>query len=318
MSSIIHDNSNNPRSDTSKSNIHIVVDNSNLFISAQLGQGKNGEQDPSIRVKVADVVAVIEENTKVDNIKTRIVGGSIPIPNERVWAEWKKCQYECLLGERSISNKEVSLDDMLHSKIQNLILKNKSRSKNGKQHLILVTGDGNANGNRTSFPDIVSLALKYQWTVDLWSWKDSLSGKFDDIQEEHSSNMKINHLDTYRTKITFKQKQKQKQEQQDQEKQKQEQEKEQEQDQQDQQDQHDQQDQDQAQQDQEQEQQNQQEQDQKIKKKKKKNKINKNNKIKINNSNKNNKMIYIYILWLILPLVILICSVIFIVFFKED
>ncbi|CAF1332198.1 unnamed protein product [Adineta steineri] len=292
MSSIIHDNSNSPRSDRSTSNIHIVVDNSNVFIGAQLKQGENGRQDASVRVKVADIVNVIEKNITEENIKTRIVGGSTPLPNERVWAEWKKCQYECLLGERSISNKEVCLDDMLHSKIQNLILKNKSCSKNGKQHLILVTGDGNANGNRTSFPDIVSLALKYQWTVDLWSWKDSLSLKFVDIQEKHSSNMKINHLDTYRTKITFKQKQKHHQQNQEQEQEQnqqeqdqhdqQNQEQEQEQNQQEQ-DQHDQQNQEQEQE------QNQQEQDQKTKKKKKKKKINKNNsnenenKIKKNN-----------------------------------
>ncbi|CAF4157267.1 unnamed protein product, partial [Adineta steineri] len=169
MSSIIHDNSNSQRSDTSKSNIHIVVDNSNLFIGAQVGQGEDGKHDPSVRVKVADVVAVIEENTKVDNIKTRIVGGSISPPNERVWAEWKKCQYECLLGERSIRNKGVFVDDMLHSQIQNLILKNKS-SEDCKQHLILITGDGGKNGKRTNFPNIISLALNNKWTVDLWSW----------------------------------------------------------------------------------------------------------------------------------------------------
>ncbi|CAF1397817.1 unnamed protein product [Adineta steineri] len=303
MSSIIHENSNSPRSDTSKSNIHIVIDNSNLFIGAQVGQGEDGKLNASIRISIGNLVNIIEENIEVHNIKTRIVGGSVPSRNARVWAEWKKCQYECLLGERSISNKEVFVDDMLHSQIQNLILKNKS-SEDCKQHLILITGDGGKNGKRTNFPNIISLALNNKWTVDLWSWKASLSREFANIKKRHSPNMKINYLDTYRTEITFQEKQKQGQQDREQEQQNQQE-----------QDQQDQEQEQQNQQEQQHEQQNQQEQDQKIKKKRKKKK--KKNKIKIdkNDSNENNKMIYIYILWLILPLVILICSVIFIVFF---
>ncbi|CAF1590447.1 unnamed protein product, partial [Adineta steineri] len=275
MSSIIHNNSNSPRSDTSKYNIHIVVDNSNLFIGAQVGQGEDGKLNAAIRISIANLVNVIEENIEVDNIKTRIVGGSVPSRNARVWAEWERCGYECLLGERSISNKEVFVDDMLHSQIQNLILKNKS-SEDCKQHLILITGDGGKNGKRTNFPNIISLALNNKWTVDLWSWKASLSREFANIQKRHSPNMKINYLDTYRTEITFQEKQKQEQQDREQEQQNQ-----QEQDQQDQeQDQQGQEQEQQNQQEQEHEQQNQQEQDQKIKKKKKKKK--KKNKIKIN------------------------------------
>jgi hypothetical protein len=100
---------------------------------------------------------------------------------------------------------------MLHSQIQNLILKNKTDKGNVQQHLILISGDGNANDNRTSFPDIVSIALDYGWTVDIWSWKASLSYKFLDIQRKNPSKIQINYLDPYRSSITFTQKQKQKQ-----------------------------------------------------------------------------------------------------------
>ncbi len=105
---------------------------------------------------------------------------------------------------------------MLHAQIQKLILENKPQVGSPQQHLILITGDGNANDNRTSFPHIVSTALDYGWTIELWSWKASLSSKFTDIQRKDSSKMKINSLDTYRTKITFTQKQQQQQQQQQQ------------------------------------------------------------------------------------------------------
>jgi hypothetical protein len=81
------------------------VDNSNLFIGAQLGQGKNGQQDSSVRINVTDLVKIIEKDKKIRNIKTRIVGGSFPPENARVWAEWEKSDYTCLLGDRSFRNK---------------------------------------------------------------------------------------------------------------------------------------------------------------------------------------------------------------------
>ncbi|CAF4027515.1 unnamed protein product [Rotaria sordida] len=194
-------------------NIHIVVDNSNLFIGAQLGQGINGQQDAAIRINVGNLVQIIEENKNLQDIKTRIVGGSTPPRTSRVWDEWEKCNYKCLLGDRSMFNKEVFLDDMLHSQIQNLILKNLSHRGNIQQILILISGDGNANNNRTSFPDIVTIALEHGWTVELWSWKASLSTKFSAIQRKYPSKMKIKHLDPYRSKITFKQQSQQKQQQ---------------------------------------------------------------------------------------------------------
>lgn len=95
---------------------------------------------------------------------------------------------------------------MLHAQIYKLILDNQSRQGNVQQHLILITGDGNSNDNRTSFPNVVSKALDNGWTVDLWTWRASLSRKFNEIQEKYPSEMKINYLDQARSKITFREK----------------------------------------------------------------------------------------------------------------
>ncbi len=92
-------------SSRSLSYIHIFVDNSNLFIGSQLGQGKNGQQNASTRINIANLVKIIEKDKRIRSIKTRIVGGSTPPRNARVWTEWEKCNYTCLLGERSFSNK---------------------------------------------------------------------------------------------------------------------------------------------------------------------------------------------------------------------
>lgn len=93
---------------------------------------------------------------------------------------------------------------MLHSQIQNLILKNIRNQRNDQQNLVLITGDGNSNDNRTSFPDVVTIALDNNWTVDIWSWKATLSRKFLDLQRRYPSKLRINYLDPFRSQITFK------------------------------------------------------------------------------------------------------------------
>ena len=95
---------------------------------------------------------------------------------------------------------------MLHAQIYKLILDNQPRQGNVQQHLILITGDGNSNDQRTSFPDVVSMALDNGWTVDLWAWQASLSRKFNKIKEKYPSKMQINYLDQFRSKITFREK----------------------------------------------------------------------------------------------------------------
>jgi hypothetical protein len=102
---------------------------------------------------------------------------------------------------------------MLHSQIQNVILKNKVDKGKEEQHLVLITGDGNTNNNRTSFPDMVTIAINYGWTVEIWSWKASFSRKFSEIQQKYPQKFQINDLDAYRSKITFREKQKPKQQQ---------------------------------------------------------------------------------------------------------
>jgi hypothetical protein len=98
---------------------------------------------------------------------------------------------------------------MLHSQIQNLILTNRHRLQSVQQKLILLSGDGNDNNGRTSFPGVVSIALEHGWLVEIWAWKASLSTKYLDLQRKYPLQMKIKHLDIFRNKITFKQKQQQ-------------------------------------------------------------------------------------------------------------
>lgn len=79
---------------------------------------------------------------------------------------------------------------------------------NQQQVLVLVSGDGNANGDRTNFPEVVAKALKRRWKVEVWSWKSCLSRKFEEIQREHPKDMKIHYLDEHKSSVTFMEKNK--------------------------------------------------------------------------------------------------------------
>lgn len=75
-----------------------------MFIGAQnIRNEETGltQINPAIRVKVKKLAKVLEADKLQIDIKTRIVGGSIPPENARVWDEWKSRQYKCILGERT-------------------------------------------------------------------------------------------------------------------------------------------------------------------------------------------------------------------------
>ncbi|CAF4565258.1 unnamed protein product, partial [Didymodactylos carnosus] len=66
------------------SDVHIIVDNSNVFIAAQhlfsISKSKNGlpsqsQQDAGIRINIGNLVTVIEQGRRPSDIRTRLVGG---------------------------------------------------------------------------------------------------------------------------------------------------------------------------------------------------------------------------------------------------
>ncbi|CAF4931963.1 unnamed protein product [Rotaria socialis] len=187
---------------------HIIVDNSNIFIGSQtIRDPKTGlnQKNSAIRVNVKNLVRVLEDGKLKICIKSRIVGGSvdesIPRDNAQVWTDWESCGYKCILGVRSKNGPEVFVDDMLHAQILTILhsYNNTQRS----QVLVLVTGDGNRNKNQTSFSDTVERVLASDWSVELWSWKQSLNSCYFNIQKFFPSRMTIEYLDSYRNNITF-------------------------------------------------------------------------------------------------------------------
>ena len=61
--------------------------------------------------------------------------------------------------------------------------------------IALVTGDGNANEGRTSFPQCIDEALKNDWYVELHSWRRSTNQVYARYAEQYPEQFAIRYLD---------------------------------------------------------------------------------------------------------------------------
>lgn len=155
--------------------VHVFVDHSNVTIgAAQAGK----ELDP------AQLVEHVERGREVQE---RVVVGSHE--SERARPEWERLGYTVVADPRR--GKEVFVDEALHAQLMRTVTRRFS-----PPHVIaLVTGDGNANQGRTSFPDCVEAALKHDWQVELYAWRQSTNKVYSAMAEQYKEHFTLHHLD---------------------------------------------------------------------------------------------------------------------------
>lgn len=177
---------------------YVFVDNSNVFGGAQLLE--NGTRDKRIRVNIRNLTRLIERGLFVVR---RVVAGSFPPPNSRVWDLYRIDNYVVLQGGRKDSPEESLVDEALHSHILDALNEHK-RSTSSSGTLVLVTGDGNSNMERgTSFVRQAERAARDGWIVHVWAWKRTTARVYRDLASEFKSRLFLHELDKYRKDITF-------------------------------------------------------------------------------------------------------------------
>jgi len=65
--------------------------------------------------------------------------------------------------------------------------------------LVLASGDGmkGKSENSTSFPGCATMALEKGWTVEVYSWKHSLSTEWLKLAKKYPDQLTIHYLDKY-------------------------------------------------------------------------------------------------------------------------
>lgn len=184
-------------------NVHVFVDNSNIYLGAQLTRGADGgpsTRDLSVRLKVSALAGAVVNSRCCRN---RIVFGSKPPANNAVWMKWKDAGFRVHAFDRAPHRGEVLVDDGLLSMINEAIAQHSQQSHT----LVLLTGDGNDNHGRASFAKSVELALRHGWKVEVWAWKLCTNSKYREMQKAYADygHFSLNYLDEFRDHITFQQ-----------------------------------------------------------------------------------------------------------------
>ena len=178
----------------------IFVDSSNIFIGAQRSAA-TGRQDYNIRLNIPKLVEVMECGRRVEE---RLVGGSEGnSPMDGVWRAWEDCNYNLAISKRQ--GGEMFVDDMIHGQIMNSILQRSvMEGDESPKTLVIASGDGNLNDDRSTFPRCCEFALKLGWWVEIVAWRESCSNAFFDVKrrDPNGDKMSIIFLDDYRADIT--------------------------------------------------------------------------------------------------------------------
>jgi hypothetical protein len=180
---------------------HIFVDNSNIFGGAQRAANTHepGAVWMSVRLYYRNFFRLIEHGHQPE---TRELAGSVPPGNEALWDYAREGGYNTDLLEKIEEDDgnlaEQGVDEMLHLKIANSLL-----DCSPPQTLVLATGDGNVSDFGTSFVQQARRALNQGWDVEVWSWKEQLSGRYERIRVPDGRSLNVNLLDGYYKQITF-------------------------------------------------------------------------------------------------------------------
>jgi hypothetical protein len=180
---------------------HIFIDNSNIFEGARRAAELREPDSPrgAVRLHYRHLFRLIEDGVEP---LTRVLGGSGPAGNDDLWSYARQAGYDTDLLRRVEKEDgrigEQGVDEVLHLKIANALLDHEP-----PQRLIVCTGDASDSDFGTSFKSQIERALRRGWQVRVWSWRDQLSGRFQNLVERSKGAMTISFLDPYYLEVTF-------------------------------------------------------------------------------------------------------------------
>ena len=126
-----------------------------------------------------------------------MISGSSSGSNSYAAKEYESLGFEVYFQARH-NGKEVCVDELLHGQIAIEMLK----TYDSRRTMVLVTGDGNRNSGRSTFPEVVEGALKKGWFVELYCWRTCCSHVWKNFEKEYINDFKLFYLDMLLEYIT--------------------------------------------------------------------------------------------------------------------
>lgn len=152
-----------------KTEILIVVDNSNVFIEGQKYSAKikgfvksnlndHDPQDLSWRVDFGQLLKAVAAGRPVSNA---ILVGSRPPQNDSVWEAAKLSGYKVTVHDRNSQNEEKAVDTELVAQATEIIC-----TMPTPIDLAILSGD-------RDFIPLISVAHRRSWRVEMWAFKNA-------------------------------------------------------------------------------------------------------------------------------------------------
>jgi hypothetical protein len=178
--------------------LHIFVDASNIMFGAQR-TGEN-ERDLSIRIKVNKLIETV---TNFRHVEHGVVIGTVPDRASKYWEQWRDAGFDVHVFQAVKDGGGRKYEQGVDDTLQTMMSQDAARVFNPSRTLVLMTGDGNQNHGRVSFPEVVENAIRNDWTVEIWRWKASGSKIYKCLHEAYPSRVTLYDLDPFREHITY-------------------------------------------------------------------------------------------------------------------
>ncbi|CAJ1335414.1 unnamed protein product, partial [Effrenium voratum] len=186
----------------SRESVHIFVDNSNIAIGCQLLP--TGVRDFSQRLNIQKFTSAVAGFRRQCR---KVVVGSKPPANHRIWEVWRRYGYQVLTEFRDPeTNREQFVDSRMVAEALMHVLQPLG---GGANVLVLATGDGNlenqepgtAGANFQNLVNTISSGRAGPWTVEVWCWRASCHAVYKRMAQQNR--IRLCYLDGLRKYVTM-------------------------------------------------------------------------------------------------------------------
>lgn len=146
--------------------VHIIWDNSNIFISGKDVCGKVEYKENAFRISFENLIDLAADNRPIEQV---FCVGSVPPPTDSVWGHIeKKTGKKPELYERgAASGTEQAVDQALQTRMLRL-----GYDFNPPETIILIGGDGRGDEDGIGFFADIKRLHKFGWKAEILAWKD--------------------------------------------------------------------------------------------------------------------------------------------------
>lgn len=174
--------------------VHIIWDNSNIFISGRALCDKLEYKSSIFRINFESLVDLAANNRPIEQV---FCVGSVPPPTDAVWGHIeKKTGKKPELYERGASSgKEQAIDQALQTRMLRL-----GYDFDPPETIVLMSGDGSGFEQGIGFFADIKRLHKVGWNVEVLSWKDNCKKEMKIWAEENGLFIP---LDDFYGSVTF-------------------------------------------------------------------------------------------------------------------